>query len=201
MTEEGRVRGIVIQVLREALRNRGLAGVIVGAPPSPEAELLARWCRHGPALTCLARGEVEPVVRAIPGPEEEAWMAAARARGAREGLLVVHPANKTVLLLGAVPVAPCYPLGDLWAGEVARWAGRASLPQVLSELDPSVATEVERRLRTGLEAGAGVTRALSGLDPRVVGAVEADLRFGRQVARPPLIPKLGSWTLGMDPAP
>ena len=201
MTEEDRVRGIVLQVLREALRTRGLAGLILGAPPSPEAALLARWCGPDPSLVHLAYREVEPVERALAGARDEAWMATARVRGAREGLLVVHPANKTLLLMDPVPSAPCFPLGDLWAGDVESWAGGATLPGVLTEVDPALAREVETRLRAGLDAGGGITRALSGLDPRLAAAVMSALGAGRLAARPALVPKLGPWTLGMDPPP
>jgi len=201
VTEEARVGGIVVQVLREALRSRGLDGIVLGAPPSPEGELLARWCAGGPRLVVIPEREVEPVERVLRGGAEEAWIAAARVLGARDGLLVVHPANKTRLLLGPVPAAPCYPLGDVWAGEVAGWIGNASLPPVLASVDPALAGDVEARLRRGLEAGAGVTRALSGLDPRITAAVERSLAHGRVAGRPPLVPKLGPWTLGLDPPP
>lgn len=201
MTEEDRVRGVVTQVLREALRSRGLQGVILGAPPSPEADLMARWCEGSLRCVRLEVREVAPVEEALAGAAEEAWMAAARARGGREGLLPAHPANKLQLVLGSVPAAPCYPLGDLWPADLRAWAAGATLPPVVAALPGDTALELERRLRAGLDAGAGLRRAFAGADPRIRNAVLGALGAGRAASRPPLVPKLGSWTVGLDPAP
>lgn len=201
MTEEHRVRGVVREVLREALRVRGLQGLILGAPPSPEGHLLARWCQDAVPLAHPEPRVVAALEAALPGAPDEAWMAAARVGGSREGLLPVHPANKLQLLLGPVPPAPCYPLGDLWPGVLRGWTGRATLPAVLAALPGDAAEDVERRLRQGLDEGAGVSRAFMGADPALSDAVLAALYAGRAASRPPMVPKLGAWTVGVDPAP
>ncbi|MDT8340203.1 MAG: hypothetical protein RQ751_01705 [Longimicrobiales bacterium] len=198
--EEARVSGIVREVLASALREGGRTGLVIGAAPGPERALLERWCRGGPSLTTPAPETVAPV-RAALECEAAAWMAVGGVHAIRHDRLLVHPANKAMLLLGRVPLAPCYPLGDLWPCQITGWAGDATLPPVLRGLAPEVAREVQDRLRAGLEGGGGVARALRGLDSEVVEPILAVLAGGRARARPPLIPRLTAWTLGSDPPP
>lgn len=200
MTREGRVRGIVVQVVGEALRGRGLRGVITGAPPSPETALLERWLAPAFPMRAADPGAVTRVTEALEGDDEAAWDAWATALGRREGLLVLHPGHKSILLLDG-PLAPCFPLGDLWGYQVREWAGAAARPTVLRGLPQEEADAVEEGLRRGLEEGVGVERGLAGVDPGVARRVRDALGAGRRLARPPLVPKLTSWTVGVDPAP
>jgi hypothetical protein len=193
------VRGLVVEVLAAALRDRGLHGVVVGAPPSPEAELLRGWLSPDLPLSDLPWGRVEPVLAVLEGNPAEGWMAVARAQAGREGLLVVHPANKLTLILGGAPASPCFPLGDIWPRELREWAGSASLPPSLSGMSQEDARQVEDRLRLGLEGGLGVRRALADLPPSLAERVRLDLRAGARLAAPPLVPKLTAWTAGVDP--
>lgn len=199
--EEARVRGVVLEVLRELVSARGARGVVVGAPPSPEGALLERWCRGEVLVERVPEGLAESVTAALRGGSEEGWAAAATAVGSQTALLVVHPATKTRLLLEAVPHAACYPLGDLWASQVEGWCGGTTLPRILASEGPDSAALVEGALRRGLDQGMGVASALAALDPGLREAVHRGLEAGRFLARPPVIPKLGAWTLGVDPAP
>lgn len=201
MTDEGRVQGVVLEVLREAIRTRGLAGLMLGSPPSPEGTLLQRWCRGATPLVALAPGDVTPVAAALGGDSDEAWMAAAQVRASREGLLPVHAANKLQLLLSPVPWAPCYPMGDLWPSELRPWAGGASLPPLLASWDSDAAAAAEAALRRGLDEGQGVRRVLTDWDVEPARTLLRSLAEGRARSQAPLVPKLGNWTLGVDPSP
>jgi hypothetical protein len=113
----------------------------------------------------------------------------------------VHPAGKARILLDPLPRVPCYPLGDLWSRDLRTFAGSVTLPGVLAALPEPEAEAVEEALRKGLDGGAGVARALQGLDHTTAEAVQAALAAGRTLARPPLVPKTGAWTLGLAPPP
>jgi len=152
-------------------------------------------------LEHVPAGMAESVTAALSGGPEEGWAAAARAMGSEAALLVVHPATKTRLLLEAVPHAACYPLGDLWASQVAAWSGGTTLPGILASRSRDEALRVDEALRRALDLGMGLASALASLDPGLREAVRRGLEAGRSLARPPVIPKLGAWTLGVDPAP
>lgn len=199
--EEARIRGVVLEVLEEALRSDRLDGLVMAAPPSPEAGLLARWVQGRIRLEVPAAHRVRTVADALDTPLEGAWAAAGIAQGLHRRLLPVHPAGKARLLLDPVPRVPCYPLGDLWSRELRAFAGEATLPAVLAAMSRDDADRTEEALRAGLDGGLGVDRATEGLEPEVAVAIRAAIRAGRTLARPPLVPKTGRWTLGIDPAP
>ena len=198
--EEARVRDLVTQVVAEAVRCRQLGGVVLGAPPSPEAALLERWLQPTLAVRVAAKGRIDPVVDALGGDRDAAWLGWALAEARRHGLLVIHPGHKSLLLLDG-PLAPCFPLGDLWAYQVEEWAGAATTPRALGGVDGPTFRRVEEALRQALEEGVGIGAALSTLPGDTAQQVRRALAAGRSVSRPPLVPKLSPWTVGVDPAP
>lgn len=199
--EERRLRGVVLEVLWEALRNREMEGLVIAAPPSPERSLLTRWLEGELTVEIPDPSTVRAVGDATGDSGEGAWAAAGIARGARRGLLPVHPAGKARLLLDVVPRVPCYPLGDFWSQELRTYGGDVTLPAVLAGLSREAADRAEDALRAGLDGGLGVDRAMAGLHPGTARSIRTALRAGRALGRPPIVPKTGSWTLGIDPLP
>jgi hypothetical protein len=198
--EEARVRDLVAQVVAEAVRSGQFGGVVLGAPPSPEAALLERWLQPTLSVWGADQGRIDAVADALGGDRDSAWLGWALAEAQRHGLLVVHPGHKSLLLLDG-PLAPCFPLGDLWAYQVMEWAGAATTPRALGGVDGATFRRVEEALRQALEEGVGIAAALSALPGGTAQQVRRALAAGRRVARPPLVPKLSPWTVGVDPAP
>jgi hypothetical protein len=215
-----RLREVVGAVARQALLDRGMARVAVLDDGSPEAELATRWLMEEigekrVALASVVEEEVESVLHALsaqmphlqPDPHEPAErrrrlsVEVCRLRARLDvDALMANPSNKTVLLLGgAPPPEPFFPLGDLYATEVRELAGGWSAPPTvealadrcggIDHLDAALRGHFDRREPDALQAlpadaARAVTDALArGRAARVFGM---------------LVPKLGSRTLGVD---
>lgn len=104
------IRDIVLGVVREALRERGLSTVVVLRPDSPGHRLVVEWLRAGGIDV------------------------AAGAPGTRSAL-VLDPAPKDVILLeGPRPGADVLPLGDVWGSRVRTRDADARLTPVEAAL-------------------------------------------------------------------
>ncbi|HKJ02378.1 MAG TPA: hypothetical protein VJ997_07985 [Longimicrobiales bacterium] len=206
MTEPGaRQGGIVADVVAAEAARAGCRGVVLASPPGPESELLAWWLPSTLPLRTLDPGAVADVAGALasagaPGPHVEAlaWQAVARAQALAHRLLPVGTTNKIVLLLEDAPLpARVLPLGDVWASDVHRWSGRATLPAVLLDAGGAEVAAVEKALRDYLEEGMAPDAAfapLGTLGPRVRAALDAAEPHRRGL----VVPKLESWTAGID---
>jgi hypothetical protein len=208
---EARLRELVGAVARQALADRGCRRIALLDDGSPEAQLAARWLGEGVGeerVVAVAIGdrEVESVLQPLGastrGGDREEHAAEVRRLRARlmPDALLANPSNKTALLLGgALPPEPLFPLGDLYASEIEELTGRWSTPPAVRELAERCGGV--RRLDDALRA------ALDGRDPQglrglpepVRGAVEAALRRGSAWrTNAVVVPKIGSRTLGVD---
>lgn len=204
---EARVGELVAAVARQALADFGVARVALADDGSPEAGLAARLLEAlGPDALLRAGADgpgMEPLLHSLRGigaGERAAREAAGlRARLAPDALAAA-PENKTVLLLcGVLPPEPFFPLGDLYAGDVAELCGGWSAPEEIRALADSAGGigRLDGALRAWLDR-----RDPSALDRLPAGvAEEVRRRFAR--GRPSrfavrLVPKVGYRTLGVD---
>lgn len=161
-TAEARVAFVVRGVVREALRSAGARGVTLVDDRPKQAALLRRWCPE--AFADDVAGEN----------------------------LLLSAANKTELLLARRrPHADLLPLGDLYASELADFAGGYELSEEIAELATSLG---------GIVALDGALRAFfderrEPADPALRAWLERS-RFSRQ--QPGIVPKLGARTIGID---
>ena len=204
---EARIGGLVAAVARQALADQGVGRVALADDGSPEAGLAARLLEGlGPDALLRARADapgVEPLLHALRGMgagERATREAAGLAARLEPDALAAAPENKTVLLLcGALPPEPFFPLGDLYAGEVAELCGGWSAPEELRTLADSAGgiARLDGALRAWLDR-----RDASGLDRLPAGvAEEIRRRFARGRASRfavRLVPKVGYRTLGVD---
>lgn len=103
-----RVAEVVVNVVREALRERGLTQVLVLDRPGGERSVLLAWL-------AAAGISAEPADRAP----------------STRGALIADPATKeTVLLEGPLPGADVLPLGDLWGSTVTARDQAAALTPI-----------------------------------------------------------------------
>ena len=191
-------------VAAEVARTR-CRGVVLASPPGPEADLLERWLTATVPLRRPDPGAVSDVAGALasvgaPGAHVEAlaWQAVAQAQALSQGLLLLGTTNKTTLLLEDAPLpARVLPLGDVWATDVKRWVGRATLPTVLRDATDAQASAVERSLGDYLQEGVArdvAFTAIGALAPLVLAALDGAERNRRGL----LVPKLQKWTVGAD---
>jgi len=160
-----RIAEVVVEVTREALRERALERVVVLPRPGPGRTLLIGWLR-------AAAVEAEPIERSP----------------ADRQALVADPASKEVLLLeGPLPGGELLPLGDLWGSVVEKGDPGAPL------------TPLERALRDVFEQGRGLAALGDHLDAAEARRVRERLLRSAPLLRPPLVPKLTEWTVGIDP--
>lgn len=195
------IRSIVSDVIAEAVRSAGAGGIVILDDWTPEGELSYEWLVAALGEARVWRGaSLASNVQGVEAADAQ-QIAALRFARERDGL-IAHPASKTALLLGgALPRADVFPLGDLYATQVAELADGWSVPDALATvvrlvggidvLDAVLARMVEGREppRTAL-AGLGADDA-----DEVVRMYERG-RWHR--LRPRLVPKLGARTLGVD---
>jgi hypothetical protein len=215
----GRIRGIVGAVARQALHDRACDRLALLDDGSPEARLAIGWlgAELGPHRLIRVAAEerqVESLLQILadagvpPGAEGVDWPASGATRiglrrliaGLVPGALVANPANKTALLLaGAPPPDPFFPLGDLYASEVAALAGGWSAPAEVEALARACGSvdllddELRRRIDQRDPLG---TSAHDGPAARAVAEALAKGRAAR--VYPTIVPKVGSRTLGVD---
>lgn len=212
---KARVGSVVAEVVRQAVRGAGAAGVVLLDDGSPEASLAREWCALG-----VGADAVWPVRR--PGANEaRSWAAAidayvgdvdtvleeahrfhCRLVAAARGALIAHPSNKTALLLGSVqPPEPLLPLGDLYASQVAALTGAWTGPQELVDLANRVGgvAVLDAALHAWLEERRPFDAVVAALGPAAAGEVRRAFDAGRfWRRRVGLVPKLGWRTLGID---
>lgn len=196
---EARIARVVTAVLRSALRDAGVMGLVVVAPLTAEARLLVGWCRAAGIETFDPPAERT----GLPPAEALEWeRAAARIEAGRRNALTAHAANRTELLLGAVPPEPLLPLGDVPAGVVAQltggeWSGSS---EVVALAAAAGGIDVlDRVLYNWLERREAFEGAAAQLPPDVAARIRSRFdaaSFGRR--RAGLIPKLGHRTIGHD---
>lgn len=115
--------------------------------------------------------------------------------------LKLHPASKTALLLGEVPIADVLPLGDLYHSEIVSLIGPVGLSGPAAELASACGgpDTLDRVLRRHFDERLSWERAaaeLSGTAGRILRDRLDAARFRR--SRVGLVPKVGSRTLGID---
>lgn len=198
--DEDHVARVIRDVVAGVLRERGLTTLVLASPPSPASRLLARW--------------LDPISLLVPGSETvaamartlgvtldapAAWIAAGSGLAAIRSGLAVDTAHKGQLLLDGSAL-PCHPLGDLWGAQLAAWAGESvRVPRALTGVSPSEYIAVEAALREALDDGARLSHALAALPGELPARIrEALLRAGGSL-RPTLVPRVSSWTPGLDP--
>ena len=215
MTDRGReerLAALVGAVVERSLADRGATRIALLDDGGPEASLTIRLL--GATLPAEAivrvratRGEVESVLHdagAAQSDSVDAERAEDEVRRMRArlvaGAVVANPANKTALLLGGeLPPDPLFPLGDLWASDVAAlagdWSASGEVRRLAEEaggvegLDAALRRLVDRRDPAGLDA----------LPESVAGAVRDALARGRASRlHPRVVPRLGPRTLGVD---
>lgn len=210
-----RVGGVVAEVVGQAVRDAGAAGVVLMDDGSPEASLAAEWCALGvgadavwrvprprpeEARTCIAAFEAEADETA--SAVEEAHRFRCRLVAATRGALVAHPANRTVLLLAPPPPPePLLPLGDLYASQVAALAGEWTGPPALERLAHAVGgiSVLDAALHAWLEERRPFEAVVESLGAEAAAEVRRAFETGRfWRRRAGLVPKLGSRTLGID---
>jgi hypothetical protein len=116
------------------------------------------------------------------------------------GALLVSAANKTELLLGEPPRADVYPLGDLYASDIAQLCGSYELGAAARELADRAGGigELDRALRGLLEERREPEQAfahIGNVRDDVLQRLE-DNRF--RLTHLGVVPKIGARTIGID---
>jgi hypothetical protein len=175
------IRDIVLAVIREALRERGLTSVVVLRPGSAAHGLLAEW---------LAEAGFVPTDEGTSFDRGTPTFSPAELAPAERAAVVLDPAPKEVILLdGPLSGADVLPLGDLWGSRVAARDPVAPL------------LPVERALAAVFERAEGLTALESHLPRDQAALVRRRILRTAPLLRPPVVPKLSEWTPGIDPGP
>jgi hypothetical protein len=202
-----RVARVVAGVVQQAVADTGAHGVVVLEPDSPEGRLVVAWSVRGLGSERVWRVDAETGAAAdvtrSPDRRDEFRRGIGRVMARERNGLLMHPANKTALLLDPwPPPEPVLPLGDLYATHVAAlaggaWTGSDELRALadaaggIDALDEALAALVEGR--------APVDRALGHLPESARGDIVQRWEAGRfWRRRSGLVPKLGPRTLGID---
>jgi hypothetical protein len=197
------IRSIVGDVIGEAVRVSGAAGVAVLDDWTPEGELAYEWLVAALGETRVWRGAslASNVQGGTPDRAGAQMLGVWRFARDRHGL-IAHPSSKTALLLGGpLPYADLFPLGDLYASQVARLAGGWSVPDELAGVVSGAGglDLLDAALARLIEAREPAATALAGLTGDSAAEVMRLYERGRyHRLRPRLVPKLSARTLGVD---
>lgn len=194
------IRSVVGGVIAEAVRSAGAGGVVVLDDWTPEGELAYEWLVESLGEPRVWRGAA--LASNVQGTDRaDSQMLAAWHFARDRAGLIAHPATKTALLLGgSLPRADLFPLGDLYASQVARLAGSWSLPD---ELEPIVrriggVDVLDAALSRMVDARESASSALAALGADADEIVRRYERGRYHRLRPMLVPKLGDRTIGVD---
>lgn len=195
------VREVICAVIVEAVRASGAGGVLILEDSSPQGELVHGWLTEALGRSRVWR--VTTLASNVHGTDPtDAQVVAARQLERERYALLAHPASKTELLLGGrMPRADLFPLGDLYATQVAQLAEGCTLPPNVAKIaDAAGGIEaVDAALMRWIEGRESMAASLDGLAPesrRDVAELYERGRFHR--LRPRLVPKLSARTLGVD---
>ncbi|MEE8148655.1 MAG: hypothetical protein V3T24_13685 [Longimicrobiales bacterium] len=212
MTED-RVARVVVAVVAEALREADARGVVLASSPGPETALLERWFAAAAITVKTPDAEVVQAVadaletnrsgdaaEAAAWANEEARRAVARLIAAREELIPMSAANKTELIWAKrLPPEPLLPLGDLYASQIHALAGACTAPPPLAGIDPDRLDAVDKAVAQVVEDGVRPDVAFAQLPSELRdAAISAMTRSAWKATLPPVVPKLGRRTLGVD---
>lgn len=166
-----RIERVLAGVLRQACADAGAARLMVSGD-GPDAALAQSICEQAVGRDRLG-----------------------------EGGLVVDPASKTALLLGACPNADVLLFGDLYYSQIVELAGSVPLPPAVAPLATACggAEALDRVLHRFFDERAewlAATAELPVVASELLAAALESARFRR--TRLGLVPKLGARTLGID---
>jgi hypothetical protein len=189
-------------VMRAAVRDAGANGIVLLESETADGRLAYDWLAE-------ALGQDAVIASPAPGRDaagtietEEHARAAARITARRQRLLLAHPACKTVLLLSeCAPPERLLPFGDVYATQMAEWAGEVTLTDDVRELAGLAGGPgpLDAVLRDWLEGRNALRRAVGVLPDAARAAVLDRLRRNRGLRRwPRCVPKLGTRTLWID---
>jgi hypothetical protein len=183
-----RLGPIVANVCGAAAAESGAPGIMLLEPDTPEGALIAGWL-----------SQWQPGLRVWRGGGDTGNVVQ---EGASADALMAHPANKTVLLLGGrLPRADLFPVGDVWAWQVADLTGGWTGPQELRRLaeDAGGIVPLDRALSRLVEERLDGRAATAELPEAVAAELLTRYETGRYWRlRPRLTPKLTSRTLDID---
>lgn len=168
----------ILGVVHEAMREHAEARLLLLRPGTREHDLVAGWLRDGGL-------DASPATSAPP---------------ARAGL-VLDPADKQTLLLdGPLPGADLLPLGDVWPSQVAALASALPSPAGPSDIT-SEPGPLECALRAAFDRGEGLSALRRHLSEAEASTMRRRILQTAPLLRPPTVPKLTAWTIGIDPGP
>jgi hypothetical protein len=197
------IRSVVCDVLIEAVRSAGADGIVVLDDWTDDGELTYEWLTGAMGESRIWRGAA--LASNVHGTELErsdAQMLGAWRLARERSVLLAHPASKTALLLGgALPRADVFPLGDLYASQVAELADGVSIPDEVAALARRAGgiERLDAALGRLVDARMPPAAALDVLERDVANELlqlYARGRYSRM--RPRLVPKLSARTLGTD---
>jgi hypothetical protein len=167
---ETRIAFVVRGVVQQALRDLAATHVKFVGNEKRQQELVQRWC------------------------------GVATADNAGQTSISLSAANKTELLLGCVPHADVYPLGDLYASALQVFCGAYEVGQDVLRLAHAAGDmgAVDRALHAWLEERRDPAEAFAHIGhvrEDVLRAIEKN-RFHR--SHMGVVPKIGARTLGID---
>jgi hypothetical protein len=194
------IRSIIGDVVVAAVDAAQAGGVIVLRDWTPEGELAYEWLVAALGEARVWRGA--SLASNVHVPDREDAQILAAWRFSREhGALIADPSSKTALLLGgSLPPADLFPLGDLYASQVAVLAGGWSVPDRLRPIIEQIgAAALDESLMRLVEAREAPDLAFAGIDRTVADELTTLYERGRSGRlRRWLVPKLTARTLGID---
>lgn len=199
--EAVRVQRIVCGVAEAAVAATGAAGLLVLDHGSPEGRLVGAWFEVRFGADRVHRGD------AVAGNVRDAHATASSAQTLEEArqrdrLIVVHPVNRTMLLLGgAPPLADLLPLGDVPASWIAHVQRECTLSDEVAAVAGAAGgvDALDAMLADWVDARMDPDRAFSPVGTVIAGRIIELYERGRFFRlRPRLVPKLGPRTVGID---